>query len=116
MSSTSQLTTFSDLYTDLQNRVRVTTGITATETQAKRYINIALQDIHLAFDYKLPWAERRGVLRTHAPYSTGTVSVSVGGTALTGASTLWNTANDYGENNMRVGGKLKLAGGTDLYT
>lgn len=116
MSTTSQLTTFSDLYTDLQNRTRVATGITATENQAKRYINIALQDIHLAFDYKLPWAERRGVLRTHAPYSTGTVSVSVGGTALTGGSTLWNTANSYAENNMRVGGKIKLAGGMDVYS
>lgn len=116
MSTTSQLTTYSDLYTDLQNRTRVTTGVTATETQAKRYINIALQDIHLAFDYKLPWAERRGVLRTHAPYSTGTVSVTVGGNTLTGGSTLWNTANAYNENNMRVGGKIKLAGGLDLYT
>ena len=47
MSATSQLTTFSDLYTDLQNRVRVTTGVTATENQAKRYINIALHDLHL---------------------------------------------------------------------
>jgi hypothetical protein len=47
VSSTSQLTTFSDIYTDLQNRVRVTTSVTATETQAKRYINIALQDMHL---------------------------------------------------------------------
>lgn len=116
MSSTSQLTTFSDLYVDLQNRTRVTTGITATETQAKRYINIALQDIHLAFDYKLPWAERRAVLRTHAPYSTGTASISVGGTALTGGSTLWNTPNAYSENNMRVGGKVLLSGTTDIYT
>ena len=67
MSATSQVTTFSDLYTDLQNRVRVTPGISATENQAKRYINTALQDIHLSFDYKLPWCERRGVIRTHAP-------------------------------------------------
>lgn len=116
MSSTTQLTTFSDLYTDLQNRTRVTTGITATENQAKRYINIALQDIHLAFDYKLPWAERRGVLRTHAPYTTGTVSVTVGGTSLTGLTTLWNTANAYSENNMRVGGKVLFAGTSDIYT
>ena len=115
MSTTSQLTTFSDLYLDLMNRVRTATGTSATETQAKRYINIALQDIHLGFDYKLPWAERRGVLRTHAPYSTGTVSISVGSTTLTGSSTLWNTANSYGENNTRTTGKLRLAGGQDLY-
>lgn len=115
MSTTSQVTTFSDLYTDLQNRVRVTTGISATETQAKRYINIALQDIHLGFDYKLPWAERRGFIRTHAPYTTGTVSISVGSTTLTGSSTLWNTANSYNENNARTTGKIRLNSGVDTY-
>lgn len=115
MSTTSQVKTFSDLYTDLSNRVRIATGVTATENQCKRYINIALQDIHLGFDYKLPWAERQGVLRTHAPYSTGTVSISVGDTALSGSSTLWNTVNSYNENNARTTGKLKLAGGKDIY-
>lgn len=116
MSTSTQYTTFQDLYLGLQNRVRVTTGITATETQAKQYINTALQDIMLGFDYKLPWAERRAFIRTHAPYSTGTISITVGSTTLTGSSTLWNTANSYSENNARVGGKMKLAGGHDVYT
>jgi hypothetical protein len=115
VSSTSQVKNFQDLYTDLSNRVRIATGVTATETQAKRYINIAVQDIHLGFDYKLPWAERQGVIRTHAPYSTGTVSISVGSTTLTGSSTLWTTANSYSENNARTTGKLRLAGGNDIY-
>ena len=115
MSTTSQVTTFSDLYTDLQNRVRVQTGVTATENQAKRYINIALQDLHLGFDYVLPWAERRAILRTHAPYTTGTVSISAGSTTLTGSSTLWLTDNTYGEDNARTTGKLILAGGTNIY-
>src|SRR3990167_6040667 len=115
MSTTSQVTTFSDLYTDLQNRVRVQTGVTATENQAKRYINIALQDLHLGFDYVLPWAERRAILRTHAPYTTGTVSISAGSTTLTGSSTLWLTDNTYGEDNARTTGKLILACGTNIY-
>lgn len=115
MSTTSQVTTFSDLYTDLANRARVPTTSTDTLTQLKRYINSALQDIHLGFDYKLPWAERQGILRTHAPYSTGTISISVGSTSLTGSSTLWNTVNSYNENNARTTGKLKLAGGKDIY-
>lgn len=115
MSSTSQLTTYADLYTDLQNRTRVTTGVTATETQAKRYINIALQDIHLAFDYKLPWMERRAILRTHAPYSTGTVAVTPGSAIVTGSSTLWNTANTYGEMNAIAGGKMTIEGGYEIY-
>lgn len=114
-STTTQLTTFRDLYMDLQNRVRVQTGVSATEAQAKRYINIANQDFYLGFDYKLPWAERRGFIRTHAPYTTGTVTLAIGATSLAGSSTLWNTANDYGEFNVRAGGKMTLNSGTDIY-
>ena len=115
MSTTSQLTTYADLFTDLQNRCRVTTGVTATETQAKRYINIALHDFNLGFQYKLPWLERTAQLRTHAPYSTGTVAISVGSNTLTGTSTLWATADSYGENNARTTGKMTLQGTTDIY-
>lgn len=115
MSTTSQVTDFSDLYTDLQNRVRVTTGVTATETIAKRLINTALQDIHVGTDYVFPWTERRAFITTHAPYSTGTLSVAAGSTTLTGVGTLWNTANAYNQNNLRVGAKITIAGGTDIY-
>lgn len=115
MSSTSQVTTFSDLYTDLQNRVRVTTGISATETQAKRYVNVALHDLHVGFDYKLPWCERQSTLILQAPYTTGTVTISAGSTSLTGTDTLWNTNNTYGVKNMRAGGKIIIAGTNDIY-
>lgn len=115
MSTTSQVTTYSDLYTDLENRVRVATGVTASENQAKRYINTALQDMALATDYKLPWLERRAVLLTHAPYTTGTVDVSVGSTTVTGTNSLWNTANSYSQNNARNTGKMTIAGGLDIY-
>jgi hypothetical protein len=115
VSSTSQYTDFSDLYLGLQHRVRVTTGTTATTEQAKNYINIALHDFNLGFQYKLPWLERQGQLRTHTPYSDGTVAISVGSTTLTGTSTLWNTANSYNENNARTSGKLVLQGTTDIY-
>ena len=115
MSTTSQVTTFSDLYTDLQNRVRAATSVSATETIAKRLINTAMHDIHVNYDYRMPWTERRAVLRTHAPYTTGTVDVAAGSTTVTGTSTLWNTANDYGETNARTTGKMTIAGGTDIY-
>ena len=115
MSSTSQVTTYSDIYTDIQNRVRVTTGITATENQAKRYANTALQDIAFGTDYRLPWLERRAILRTHAPYTTGTVDISVGATTVTGTSSLWTTADSYGENNVRTTGKLTFSGANDIY-
>ena len=116
MSATTQLTDFSDLYTDLQNRVRVQTGVTATANQAKRYINIALHDMHLGFDYRFPWAERSALLRTQAEYTTGTVTATKGSTTLTGSGTSWDTNNDFSVKNMRVNGKVRIAGGLTPYT
>lgn len=115
MSSTSQVTTFVDLYTDLMQRVRVTTTTPATIEQAKRYINIALQDIHLGFDYKLPWCERQSYLRTKAPYITGTLTATKGSIDFTGSSTLWNTNNSFAEKNIRTQGKIIVAGYPDIY-
>lgn len=115
MSVTSQLTDFTDLFTDLQNRVRTQTGITATENQAKRYINIALQDMHIGFREIMPWSERLGELVTHPEYTTGTVSISQGSTTLTGSSTAWNTSNAFGENNARIGGKIVIDSGSEVY-
>lgn len=115
MSSTSQVTTFEDLYTDLLNRVRVTTSVAATLEQAKRYINIALQDIHLGFDYKLPWCEKQAYLRTKAPYSTGTVTATKGSITFTGTGTLWNTNNDFGIKNVVTQGKIIVSGYPDVY-
>lgn len=115
MSSTSQVTTFEDLYTDLMNRVRVTTSVTTTLEQAKRYINIALQDIHLGFDYKLPWCERQGYLRTKAPYTTGTLEALYGEVGLVGTGTLWNTNNAFSEKNVVTGGKIVISGYPEVY-
>ena len=50
------------------------------------------------------------------PYSTGTVAITKGSTALTGSSTLWNTAQSFGANNTRVTGKITIDGSTDVYT
>lgn len=115
MSATSQLTTFSDLFTDLQNRVRIVTGVTASENQAKRYINLALHDMHLGTEYKYPWAERSATLITNARYTTGTATITKGATALSGTSTAWNTATGLGFNNMRAGGKVTLGSRVEPY-
>ena len=115
MSATSQVTSYSDLYTALEQAVRVTTGVTATENLAKRAINIALQDMHLGLEYRYPWAERRAILRTQDDYSTGTITATQGSTAITGASTLWNTANSFGVNNVRTTGKILIGGGSVPY-
>ena len=110
MSATSQPTDFSDLFTDLQNRVRVATAVTATENQAKRYINVALHDLHLGFDYRFPWAERSARLIVRASYTTGTVSISKGSQTLTGVSTAWTTADDFAIANARANGKILISG------
>ncbi len=115
MSATGQVQTFSDLYTALLNAVRADTSQTTTVSHAKRAINIALQDMHLGFDYKLPWAERSGRLITQAQYTTGTVSISQGDTALTGSGTAWNTNNAFTVKNMRANGKIRIAGGLTPY-
>lgn len=115
MSSTTQVTTFSDLYTDLLNRIRADTSQTATVTQAKRYINIALHDMHMGFDYRFPWAERSARLLVRAQYSTGTVSIDRGSTTLTGSSTVWTTTDDFGVANARANGKIRIAGSLTPY-
>ncbi len=115
MSTTSQYTDFSDLYTGLLNSIRGDTGQSSVIVQAKRYINVGLQDMHIGFGEKFPWAERRAVLITQPEYTTGTLTITKGSNTLTGASTLWNTNNDFGVANMRVGGKIRINAGFEVY-
>jgi hypothetical protein len=109
------VTTFSDIYGDLIDRVREATGVTATQNIAKRFTNTALHDMHIGFAEKVPWAERRGILITQAPYSTGTVTISKGSVSLTGTGTAWNTNNSFSVANMRAGGKIVIAGTLEVY-
>jgi hypothetical protein len=115
MAATTQVTNFSDLYTDLENRVRVATGVTTTENQAKRYINIALQDMHLGFGEKFWWAHRSDILRTRNDYTTGTVAVTMGSTTVTGTSTTWDTNDEFSVKNIQAGGKIKLGSRAETY-
>src|SRR3990167_9593290 len=115
MSTTSQLTDFSDLYSDLINRVRVATGVTATNNVAKRYINVALYDCHVGYDYRFPWAERTARLIVRAQYETGTVTATQGSTTLSGTSTVWTTTDAFSIANARANGKIKIAGGLTPY-
>ena len=110
MGTSTQFTDFSDLYGGLINAVRQQTGVTVIETAAKRAVNVALQDMHLGTDYKLPWAERDAVLFTQALYNTGTVTVARGATAITGSGTAWNTNNDFSVKNMRYNGVIVFEG------
>lgn len=118
MSATSQYTTFEDLFTGLLNALRLDTGQTPTLTQAKRYINIALQDMHLGTDQRFPtpWAERDAVLRTRPRYNTGTIATTIGNDTVTGTSTLWNTDNDFSDKNLRKDtSKMVIGGSAEVY-
>ncbi len=115
MSSTSQPTTFVDLYTDLLNRLHSDTGAAESIVQGKRYINIALQDMHVGFREKFPWAERSAELITQPQYTTGTLVATKGSTAITGTSTAWNTNNAFSVANMRAGGKIVIDGAPEVY-
>jgi len=115
MSSTTEVRTFQDIYTEILNKMRQPTNVTAIVAQAKRYANTALHDMVFGFEYKLPWLERDSHLITAAQYTTGTVAITRGSTTLTGTSTAWTTANAYGVNNSRPGGKITLGDG-NIYT
>lgn len=115
MSSTTNVIDFSDIYTEILNKMRQPTNVTAITAQAKRYANTALHDMVFGFEYKLPWLERSSFITTMAPYTTGTVAVTRGSASVTGTSTLWTTTNVYGVANARTIGKLNL-GSSDVYT
>lgn len=114
MSSVTEVRTFSDIYTEILNKMRQPTNVTAIINQAKRYANTALHDMVFGFEYKLPWLERDSHIITAAPYTTGTVAIVRGSTTLTGTDTLWTTSNVYGVNNARTTGKISL-GDQNIY-
>lgn len=115
MSSTTQPKDFSDLYTDLLNRVRGDTSQTSTVEIAKRYINAALLDMHIGSFERFPWAEREAILVTHPTYTTGTIDSTQGSDTVTGFETAWTGSNSIGQQNVIAGGKMLLAGDSEAY-
>src|SRR5688500_18447534 len=116
MSETSSPGTLEELRRDFIHRAREESGVTATNNIADRFLNIALQDIHNSPVANRPWAERRAVLITRAPYTTGTVDITTASsrTAVVCNSTVWTTTDSYGLANARAGGKIKF-GNSEVY-
>jgi len=107
---------FKDLYTDLLQKTREDTSLTATVDQAKRYINEGVLEMQLGYHEKMPWLIRDAVLITTAPYTTGTITtMNQGSTAVVGNSTAWNTSNAFGDANVRRGGLMKFDGSREVY-
>ena len=115
MSVTTQPTTFADLYTLVLNQVRSQTSQANTLSQAKRAVNMALQDMHIGTTGQFYWAEREAKLTLQPDYSTGTVAITSGSQSLVGTGSLWNTAGTYGVTNIEVGWKIKLSGSEVVY-
>ncbi len=110
------LQTFDELRDELQRRLK--TGSTTEEiSKCGTVLNSALNNMHISPGHKFPWAERRSTLVTHAPYLTGTISISdAARTTVTGVGTLWNTAvTGFGFNNARAGGKMVFPGVMEPY-
>ena len=115
MATTNHPKTFADLYTALLNNVRADSSVTAIVSEAKRMINSSLHDMHISNGEHFPWAHRRSNLVTQPKYEVGTITVTQGATTATGTSTLWNTNNAFGVANVRVGGKLSVAGSPNVH-
>lgn len=79
MSTTTQFTTFSDLYLGLLKALRTDSSNAATVEQAKRYINTALLDMHVGFADKVTWAIRSHSFLTETTFTTTVESVNFAG-------------------------------------
>ena len=125
MPATGTPTTFVDLYTAVLNRAQVALGTSTADAvsllYAKSLVNQANHDVHIQKNWF--WAERKGMLQTHASYTTGLVTIAlatrttVTGTSVSGGSIpAWTAAvTGMGFNNARAGGKLTFGGANDVY-
>lgn len=112
MAATDAPATLAELATDfLEGMKDVTTSSTITNL-VYRYLNKANHDIH---QERWWWAERRAVIVTKVPYTTGTVAVTKGGTTVTGTSTAWTTTDSFGRANAAIGDKITIGSSPDTY-
>lgn len=95
-------------YLDLVRVARVTTLVGATDTvvvTAKWLVNEAMSDLFYVHDW--PWRRKTDVGQTVAPYTTGTVTATLGSTTVTGSGTTFTSA--------MVGRKFRVSGDLDFY-
>lgn len=98
-------------FSDLQSEVFAHTGLDSTDatnlTNCKRWLNYCQQDIQARWPW--PWAIGREAIATIPDYSTGTVDIANGATAVTGHSTVFTTTQGDGTY------FIQFAGTNDFY-
>ena len=99
--------TFSTLQTEVYDQTGMDSTDSATQTRVSRWLNLVQQDICARW----PWnyLRSRESIVTVPDYKTGTVSVSSGGTAVTGIGTTFTTTQGNGQY------YLQFAGANDWY-
>lgn len=82
---------------------KVGSGPAIPRLEIMQALNTAHMEIHGAYDW--PWAYKETNISIAPSYSTGTVSVNIGSTTVTGTTTVWNT--------LWANRRIRLAGGSD---
>lgn len=94
--------TFADILSDVYAHCGLDSSDATNIANATRWANYVQQDICARW----PWSFMRGreTVVTVPDYSTGTVAISLAGTAVTGTSTVWTTAHGDGTYYMQFSG------------
>lgn len=94
--------TFADLLTECYQHLGLDSSDATNIANATRWCNYVQQDIVARW----PWSFMLGreAIASVPDYSTGTVAVSVGGTAVTGSSTVWTATHGDGSYYIQFSG------------
>jgi len=67
---------------------KIGTGLAVPRLEIMQALNTSHLEIHGAYDW--PWAYKETNISVYPSYTTGTLSVNIGSTAVTGAGTVWD--------------------------
>ena len=94
--------TFSDLQTDVYALASLDSTDSTNQSNVSRWLNYTQQDI--CARYPWPFMESREAISTVPDYTTGTVSVNAGATAVSGTLTVFTTAMAAGQYYIQFAG------------
>lgn len=96
---------FLSLYTELGDRLGLDSTIASNKTRLQRWINLIYGDIVSRFPFEFLY--KTEIVQTTTQYTTGTVSISNGGTTVTGVGTTFTSS--------MVNWYIQFAGSTNWY-